>query len=226
MAYILHIETTSTVCSVAISHHHNLIDCIEVNNGFSHAENLHVFIESILQKNSISQKDLNAISISTGPGSYTGLRIGYSAAKGLSYALNIPLIEVDTLAAMAQYAFSLNTSSQYACPFIDARRMEVYTAIYKRDLSCVLHTQAVILDSNSIKTFYDYSDIIFLGDGMPKAKELLKDIPNSSFIETIMPSAKYMITIAYQKYLEKEFSDIAYSEPNYVKDFHFQTASK
>lgn len=226
MAYILHIETTSTVCSVALSHHHNLIDCIESNNGFSHAENLHVFIESILQKNSISQKDLNAISISTGPGSYTGLRIGYSAAKGIAYALNIPLIEVDTLAAMAQYAFSLNTISQYACPFIDARRMEVYTAIYKRDLSCVLNTQAIILDSNSTKAFNDYSDIIFLGDGVPKAKELLKDIPNSSFIETIMPSAKYMITITYQKYLEKEFSDIAYSEPNYVKDFHFQTASK
>lgn len=226
MVYLLHIETTSTVCSVALSHHHNLIECIEVDNGFSHAENLHVFIESLLQKNSVSKNNLNAISISTGPGSYTGLRIGYSTAKGLAYALNIPLIEIDTLAAMAQFAFSFNITAKYACPLIDARRMEVYTAIYTRDTSCVLNTQALIIDNNSIKLFYDYSDIIFLGDGMPKAKELLKNISNSTFIASIMPSAKYMIQIAYQKYLEKKYSDIAYSEPNYVKDFHFQSASK
>ena len=226
MTLILHIETTSTVCSVALSENNDLIDCIEANNGYTHAENLHIFIEKILQKNAKKINSLNAISISTGPGSYTGLRIGYSAAKGLAYALNIPLIEVSTLEAMSKQVIFVNSNCKFVCPLIDARRMEVYAAVYTRDLSCYLKPQAIIIDDTSVKKFMDYPDIVFFGDGMPKAKRLLSVIQKSNFIEDIMPSAKYLIELAYQKYLNNLYSDIAYSEPNYVKDFHFQTASK
>jgi tRNA threonylcarbamoyladenosine biosynthesis protein TsaB len=226
LAYILNIETTSTVCSVALSSNDILIDYEEINNGFSHAENLHLFIQNLLEKNSIDTKNINAIAISSGPGSYTGLRIGYSAAKGLAFALNIPLIDISTLEVMAEHAFEHFPKAEYACPLIDARRMEVYTAVYHNDLSCQVKPTALILSDETLKLLKHYSNIIFLGDGLAKSKDFLSSIENTFFIDDIMPSAKYMIKQSYKKYLNQNFADIAYSEPNYLKEFYFQTSEK
>ena len=226
MAYLLHIESSSTVCSVAISKDADLLALKEMNNGYTHAENLHVFIEHILKETNLSAKDLNAISISSGPGSYTGLRIGFSAAKGLAYALQIPLITIDTLKALSNIAMQKVKADALFCPMIDARRMEVYCAVYDNSFNDIKPAQALVLDEISVKTFDLKKDIYFLGDGMPKAKELLQNIPNAHFIEDITASAASMISLAFEKYQHKEFADVAYSEPNYLKEFFFTTAKK
>jgi tRNA threonylcarbamoyladenosine biosynthesis protein TsaB len=226
LAYLLHIESTSTVCSVAISKDAELLAIKEMNNGYTHAENLHVFIEHLLQETTLSTTDLNAISISSGPGSYTGLRIGFSAAKGLAYALQIPLITIDTLKALSYKAIQNFHTDALFCPMMDARRMEVYCAVYDNYLQEEVPVQALILDDESILKFILNKDIYFFGDGMPKAKALLQNIPNAHFIENITPSAAAMITLACEKYNAKDFSDVAYSEPNYLKEFFFTTAKK
>lgn len=226
MAYILHIESTSTVCSIAISKDAELLALKELNNGYTHAENLHVFIEQLLQESSLSTKDLNAVSISSGPGSYTGLRIGFSAAKGLAYALQIPLITIETLKALSNTVIQNTNVDALYCPMMDARRMEVYCAVYDNSLNEILPIQALVLDEISIKNFILNKDIYFFGDGMPKAKILLQDLPNVHFIEDITASATSMISLAFEKYQAKDFTDVAYSEPNYLKEFFFTTAKK
>ncbi len=226
MAYILHIESTSTVCSVAISKHADLVAIKELNNGYTHAENLHVFINDILKENNLNPSDLNAVSISAGPGSYTGLRIGFSAAKGLAYALQIPLISIDTLKALSVAAIKKANTDALFCPLMDARRMEVYCAVYNKQLENIIPLQALVLNEESIKVFDLNKPIYFFGDGMPKAKELLQTIPQALFIDNIIPSATNMIDLAFEKYQAKQFEDVAYSEPNYLKDFFFTTAKK
>ncbi len=226
MAYILHIESTSTVCSIAISKDAELIALKELNNGYTHAENLHVFIEQLLKETSLSSKDLNAISISSGPGSYTGLRIGFSAAKGLAYALQIPLITIDTLKALSNTAIQKIKADAFFCPMMDARRMEVYCAVYDNSLNEILPVQALVLDETSVKIVALNKNIYFFGDGMPKAKDLLQTLPNAYFIEDITASASSMISLAFEKYISKDFADVAYSEPNYLKEFFFTTAKK
>ncbi len=226
MAYILHIESTSTVCSVAISKHADLVAIKELNNGYTHAENLHVFINDILKENNLNPSDLNAVSISSGPGSYTGLRIGFSAAKGLAYALQIPLISIQTLKALSVAAIKKSNTEALFCPMMDARRMEVYCNVYDNQLNEIIPLQALVLNEESIKTFDLNKPIYFFGDGMPKAKELLQTIPNSYFIDDVTASASHMIDLAYEKYQAKQFEDVAYSEPNYLKEFFFTTAKK
>ncbi len=226
MAYLLHIESSSTVCSVALSNDRTLIDLKELNDGYTHAENLHVFIHDILQQNNINVKQLEAVSVSSGPGSYTGLRIGFSAAKGLAYALQIPLITIDTLQALTSLAIEqINTDALY-CPMLDARRMEVYCAGYNKDLTEEIKANALVLTNESIGIFKSSKPIYFFGDGMPKAKELLQSIPQSHFIENIVPGAKALINLAYQKFSTKDFANTAYSEPFYLKEFFFHTAQK
>lgn len=226
MAHLLHIESTSTVCSVAISKDKDLVAVKELNNGYTHAENLHVFINEILKENTLKPSDLNAVSISAGPGSYTGLRIGYSAAKGLAYALQIPLISIDTLKALSVSAIKKTNADALFCPMMDARRMEVYCGVYDNQLNEMIALQALVLNEESIKTFELNKPIYFFGDGMPKAKELLQAIPHSFFIDEITASASNMINLAYDKYQAKQFEDVAYSEPNYLKEFFFTTAKK
>lgn len=226
MAYLLHIESTSTVCSVAISKDADLVAIKELNNGYTHAENLHVFIDNLLKEISLKPSDLNAVSISSGPGSYTGLRIGFSAAKGLAYALQIPLISIETLKALSLAAIKKANKNALFCPMMDARRMEVYCAIYNNQLNEVLPIQALVLTQESIKSFDLNQPIYFFGDGMSKAKELLQTIPQSFFMDNIVASATNMIELAYSKYLAKDFADVAYSEPNYLKEFFFTTAKK
>ena len=226
MAYILHIESTSTVCSVAISKDKDLVAIKELNNGYTHAENLHVFINDILKENNLNPSDLNAVSISSGPGSYTGLRIGFSAAKGLAYALQIPLISIDTLKALSVAAIKKANTEALFCPMMDARRMEVYCSVYDNPLNEIIPLQALVLNEERIKTFDLNKPICFFGDGMPKAKELLQTIPHSFFIDDVTASASHMIDLAFEKYQAKQFEDVAYSEPNYLKEFFFTTAKK
>ena len=226
MAYLLHIESTSTVCSVALSENDQLISIKEINNGYTHAENLHVFIKDLFLEVNIEIKQLNAISVSTGPGSYTGLRIGYATAKGLAYALSIPLITVSTLKALTTIAIQYATLDALFCPLLDARRMEVYCAMYSNTLEEVIPVNALILNEESIITFKKGKPVCFFGDGMPKAKELLSVLPNIHFIEDITASAKALIPLAYQKYVKQDFEDIAYAEPMYLKEFYFATAKK
>lgn len=218
MALILNIETSSTVCSVSLSKNGEPISFKEINDGFTHAENLHVFIEEVLNTANISIKELNAVAISKGPGSYTGLRIGVSATKGLAFSLNIPLIALDTLQIMTNSALIKDDVAVY-CPMIDARRMEIYTAVYDKDLKQLKDTEALIVDENSIQSLSKFEKIYFFGDGMQKCKEVLSTLKNAAFIDAILPSAKNMCDLSYKKYSEKKFEDVAYFEPFYLKDF-------
>lgn len=218
MAFILNIETSTTVCSVSISENDTLLASKEIDNGYSHAENLHVFIKELLTEINLNPNDLNAVAVSKGPGSYTGLRIGISSAKGLCYALNIPLISINTLQILANCIENKNEKYFY-CPMLDARRMEVYTAVYDFNLNEDLPTEALIVDEQSIEKYKKYPSIYFFGDGMPKCKELLSALPNANFIEEVKPSAKNMVNLSYQKIINKQFEDVVYFEPFYLKDF-------
>lgn len=226
MSYILHIESTSTVCSVALSHNDQLLAIKELNNGYTHAENLHLFIQDVLLDAGIETKQLEAISVSTGPGSYTGLRIGYATAKGLAYALNIPLITVSTLKALTALAIQQTSTDALYCPMLDARRMEVYYGIYNQGLEEIAPVNALVLSEESIIAFKKDKPVYFFGDGMPKAKELLNTLPSVCYIENIVASAKALIPLAYQKFIQQDFDDIAYAEPMYLKEFYFATSKK
>jgi len=219
MAYILNIETATKNCSVAIALDGKTILCREIAEvGYSHAEKLHVFIESILSDVQITFKDLSAIAISQGPGSYTGLRIGVSAAKGLCFALEIPLIAIDTLAVLASRVIVLEG---LIIPMIDARRMEVYSAVFNFKLDRIREVQAEILDSNS---FSDLAEkVYFVGDSSEKAKNILSK-SNFIFLESIIyPSANEMSVLSFRKFSKQDFVDLAYFEPYYLKDFLITT---
>ncbi len=221
MAYILSIETATKACSVAISKNEKCISSVEhFGDGYTHAENLSVFIEQALEKANLNYKELNAVAISKGPGSYTGLRIGTSTAKGLCYALEIPLISISTLQAMAYgMATDSDTNKQLFCPMIDARRMEVYAAFYDHSNHQIRDIEADIIDENSYSTYLVNSTVVFFGDGAAKCKEALSNQDNASFIDDFHPSAKFIGTLAYQKFIQKDFEDTAYFEPYYLKDF-------
>ncbi|HXB38948.1 MAG TPA: tRNA (adenosine(37)-N6)-threonylcarbamoyltransferase complex dimerization subunit type 1 TsaB [Bacteroidia bacterium] len=218
--YILCIETSTTVCSVCIANEEKVISVREINSGYTHAENLNVFIEEILKEAGVSFKQLNAVAVSKGPGSYTGLRIGVSAAKGLCYALNISLISIDTLEAIACEVSAKTKEDMLYCPMLDARRMEVYCAGYDKSLKNILPVQALVLDENSINVFKLNKPLCFFGDGMPKAKELLQNkFSDAVFIENVIPSSKNMATLAFKKLTEKQFENTALFEPFYLKEF-------
>ena len=222
LGYILNIETATKNCSVALAKDGKTIFCKEIaQEGYSHAERLHVFIEEIIKEAGISLKDLSAIAVSQGPGSYTGLRIGVSAAKGLCYALDIPLIAVDTLKALAS---QVTISSGLIIPMIDARRMEVYSAIFSSTLEKKREVLAEIIDENS---FGDLRETLyFVGDCAEKCKSVLnKD--NYVFLEDIKyPSAKEMSALSYKKFKINDKVDVAYFEPYYLKDFMITAPKK
>ena len=222
MTYILNLETATKNCSVSISQNGKTILCKEMAEaGYSHAEKLHVFIEECLKESNITFKELSAIAVSQGPGSYTGLRIGVSAAKGLCFALDIPLIAIDTLQVLAS---KLTISEGIIIPMIDARRMEVYSAIFTSKFDKIREVQAEILTENSFKGISE--TIHFVGDCAEKAKTVLT---NANFIfheEIIYPSANEMGVLSYQKFQQNEFEDVAYFEPYYLKDFMVTVAKK
>lgn len=225
-AYILCIETSTTVCSVCVTAGDKILAYKEVNDGFSHAENLHVFIEEILQKANLSIKQISAVAVSRGPGSYTGLRIGVSTAKGLCYALQIPLISIDTLQSMSYAAVHIKNEDAVYCPMLDARRMEIYCAAYDKDLNVILPVNALVLDEKSVEVFSFDKAVYFFGDGMLKAKEFLSHLKNVAFIENMNPSAQNLAVLAYKKFNQNQFEELAYFEPFYLKEFFMQEKFK
>jgi len=219
LTHILCIETSTTVCSVCVTANEKIISFREINNGFTHAENLHVFIEEILKEAGLSFSQLSAVAVSKGPGSYTGLRIGVSSAKGFCYALNIPLISIDTLQSMAWGVAQKKQEDILYCPMLDARRMEVYCAVYDKDLNTVVPVNALVLDENSIEIFPKSKSILFFGDGMEKAKNLLQKNNFASFSLGIFPSSTNMAALAFAKFQQKQFKNVALFEPFYLKEF-------
>lgn len=222
MKYILNIETATKNCSVALAKDGKTIVYKEIaEEGYSHAERLHVFIEEIIEEAGIMFNDLSAIAVSQGPGSYTGLRIGVSAAKGLCYALEIPLIAVDTLQALAS---QVNISNGLIIPMIDARRMEVYSAIFAPNLERKREVLAEIITENSFENFQE--TLYFIGDCAEKCKSVLTK-ENYIFLDKIVyPSAKEMSAISFEKFKINDTVDVAYFEPYYLKDFMITTSKK
>lgn len=237
MSLILGIETATKICSVAISRDEKLLALKEIGGEYSHSENLNHFIELACAEAKITLNQLDAIAVSKGPGSYTGLRIGVSTAKGLCYGLDKPLIAVDTLKALTLAVFnSLPPIANGAdgegkggalfCPMIDARRMEVYTAIYNSKFELIEPISAKIIDENSFANFLENNKVVFFGDGAEKCKLLLNNHPNAVFIDNVEPSAKYVNQLASSKFKQGIFEDVAYFEPYYLKDFLATTPKK
>jgi tRNA threonylcarbamoyladenosine biosynthesis protein TsaB len=219
LSRILHIETATQNCSVSLSENGKLLAFKEQTGNYTHAENLTVFIQQTLEEANFNFNQLDAISVSKGPGSYTGLRIGVSTAKGICFALEIPLIAVDTLKSMTKGVLLNQIEADFFCPMIDARRMEVYAEIVDKKLNVVRSVNADIVDENTYSEFLRENSVCFFGNGMIKCKEILSTFNTSIFVEGIEPSAKYMVEMATEKFLKKEFEDVAYFEPHYLKDF-------
>lgn len=220
---ILQIETATTVCSVALAQDGNTLAYKEVEQRNIHAEALTVFIDELLNTTGKGYANLDAIAVSSGPGSYTGLRIGVSTAKGLCFALDKPLIAVETLKAMADGIISSNefdiSDSTLLCPMIDARRMEVFTAIFDHKGNKVKPTSAEIIDQHSFSDLLQSHEIIFFGDGAAKCREVLGNNPNARIIDNFVNSARFLTKQAVEKYQATDFEDVAYFEPYYLKDF-------
>lgn len=215
MSLILNIETATKNCSVSLAKEGKTIICKEIaTENFSHAEKLHVFIETILQEVNLSLKHLNAIAVSQGPGSYTGLRIGVSSVKGLCYALDLPMIAIDTLALLAR---RIKIDEGIIIPMIDARRMEVYTSFFDKNYLKIRETKAEIIDESSYNKVND--TIHLVGDGALKFKETLTDTKFVFYDEVVYPSANEMSELSFEKYKKSDFVDVAYFEPYYLKDF-------
>jgi len=214
---ILHIETSSKNCSVAISDGEKLLCvCEEVSENYKQSESLHTFVEWALEGAKISLKDLDAVSLGMGPGSYTGLRIGASSAKGFCYGLKIPLIAVNSMETMIEPF--LDQNFDFIIPLLDARRMEVYTAVFDGNSGKMLtETEAKILDDTSFQEFAD-KKVIFVGDGASKAQEILQ-LPDAEFNANVYPSAKHLVKKATEKFNNSEFENVAYFEPFYLKEF-------
>ena len=222
---ILCLETATPSCSVALVHNGEVLACEEDPKGQNHSEKITLFIDSVMKKAGISYDQLDAVAVSMGPGSYTGLRIGVSTAKGICYAVSKPLIAVETLEAMA-YGGKVVISSERSerrnlllIPAIDARRMEVYAAIFDENVNKIKDTEAVIIDESSFADLKKDHHIYLFGDGADKCAEIFADDDKITVIKDFYCSAKYMNTIAQQKFNNSEFVDVAYFEPFYLKDF-------
>ncbi|MCM1291672.1 MAG: tRNA (adenosine(37)-N6)-threonylcarbamoyltransferase complex dimerization subunit type 1 TsaB [Prevotella sp.] len=229
MPIILNIETSSKTCSVALSEDGQILYSLEDTQGLNHATKLAPFVEKCMEELARKERKLDAVAVSNGPGSYTGLRIGLSLAKGLCFGLDIPLITLNTLEIMAVKAMFHSfewQGDEIIIPMVDARRMEVYTAGYDFSLNEVLSPGPMILDENS------YSDIaltgkklILIGDGVVKAKDILK-LPDVKYIEKGMPVACDMVALSEKYFRERKFADVAYSTPTYLKEWQPTSAPK
>lgn len=220
MACILHIETATDVCSVALSEDGAVLFSKEDFDGPQHAVTLGVFVDEVLSMADSHAKPIDAVAVSCGPGSYTGLRIGASMAKGICYGRNIPLIALETLKIMCVPILLKEELPDDAllCPMIDARRMEVYSAIYDRALNPVKQVSADIIDACSYKTYLDEHPVYFFGNGSIKCQETIKH-DNARFLGNIQPLARWMFPLADREYLNEAFQDVAYFEPFYLKEF-------
>ena len=222
MAKILSIETSTDVCSVAFAEDGKVIEKRELFEPNSHSKHTTLLIQDIFKTEGVIPiKELDAVAVSAGPGSYTGLRIGTSVAKGICFALDIPLIAVDTLKLMSQAVLSSEvkvSAETLLCPMIDARRMEVYTALHDTNLNVVEETNAKIIDENSFDDILEKNEVMFFGNGAAKCKDVIKS-NNAVFIDNIFPLAASMSSLAEKAYNENDFVDVAYFEPFYLKSF-------
>lgn len=225
MSLILNLESSTEICSASLSRDGKVIDLIENDEGQNHARLLSVFVDELMNRNKIAFKELNAVAVSKGPGSYTGLRIGVSLSKGICYANQIPLIAVSPLQAMSSHVITTlkddlitNDENVLFCPMIDARRMEVYTALFNQSNQEIEPISAKVIDNSSFSTYLDNHKILFFGNGSAKCKDKINH-PNALFIDQIKTSAQFMCLLAQEAYENKQFEDVAYFEPFYLKDF-------
>jgi len=219
LAYILNIDTSSKNCSVALQDDDALVASYDIHIEKSASSLINLYCDRIVKDVGITLNDLNAIAVGIGPGSYTGLRIAVSTAKGFAVGLDIPLIAVDTLETLAYSQINFAEHQRaLICPMLDARRMEVYTCLFRHDLSIQKATEALILDENCYKEDLDQNKIIFLGDGSVKLQNIIKH-PNAIFVPNIIPSARFMIHKAWGNFSNSHFEDVAYLEPYYLKEF-------
>ena len=218
MALILSLETSTAVCSAALARDGRLLAERVSYEGKSHATLLTVFVEQLLAETGLEATSLDAVAVSQGPGSYTGLRIGVSTAKGICYATGAKLIAIDTLKSMAIAAQKTEPKTDLYCSMIDARRMEVYTAIYDSALNRVTDTQALIIDADSFADKLKDSTIAFYGDGAGKCQNVITSA-NARFIDGICPLAANMVPLAEEAFAAADFKDVAYFDPFYLKDF-------
>ncbi|MDL2231605.1 tRNA (adenosine(37)-N6)-threonylcarbamoyltransferase complex dimerization subunit type 1 TsaB [Porphyromonadaceae bacterium OttesenSCG-928-L07] len=218
MALILNIDTSTEICSVALANDGKIIGLKENSEGLNHSLLLGTYVDELLKENNIETRQLDAVSVSMGPGSYTGLRIGVSLAKGLCFGASKPLIAVNTLQALAWSVSDRLKEDAWYCPMIDARRMEVYTAFYDQNNHTQIETKAEIIDSESFKDILEKHKVYFFGNGSDKVQEVLT-ASNAHFLADIKTSATNMVALSEARYKAKQFEDVAYFEPFYLKDF-------
>ena len=220
---ILQIETATASCSVALANNGIVLKSKEANGRNLHAEMLTLFIDEIVASAGITYANIDAVAVSCGPGSYTGLRIGISTAKGLCFALDKPLIAIETLQSMAGGVLAMDEYKSQPqlllCPMIDARRMEVYTALFAMDGERMAATTASIIDENSFADILNERRVLFFGDGAEKCYNVLKDNPYALYLPDFQNSATHLTQKALTKFNNREFEDVAYFEPYYLKDF-------
>jgi len=216
MALIVSIETSTKVCSVALHNDENLLAVKELHLDKSHSEHLLIMIKELLSSCALQMSSIDAVAFSCGPGSYTGLRIGSSTAKGLCYALGVPLISVPTLQAMAKQIKGAS-SETLLCPMLDARRMEVYAALYNDENKCVEPEHPLLIDENTFEQILENNSIMIFGSGMEKCKSVISS--KAMFIEGVFPTAVTVGQIAFEKFCDNQFEDVAYFEPFYLKEF-------
>jgi tRNA threonylcarbamoyladenosine biosynthesis protein TsaB len=219
---ILYIETATDVCSVALSKGSEIIGLKEEAGGNNHAKHLLPFVDEVLKQAGVSMTEINGVAVSIGPGSYTGLRIGVSTAKGIAYTAGIPVMAVSTLESIAQGAKTLwaesSSEQPQIIPMIDARRMEVFTTRYDFDIRSLEEISSKIVDDNTFAELLSKEKVLFCGNGMPKCKEILSAFPNAKFMDAPI-SAKNMLPAALRKWQKQEFEDVAYFEPFYLKEY-------
>lgn len=224
MDAILSIETSTSVCSVALHENGNLLAVKEVFTPQSAAAQLAKMVEDVFDEAKTSKKELKAVAVSAGPGSYTGLRIGVATAKGICFGLNVPLISIDSLLVLALHP-SIPSGADFLCPMIDARRMEVYCSLLDTSFNVVEATQAKVIDSSSFSNYLAKRSILFFGNGATKCRDALSH-PNAYFSEIAYTSAASMGNPAFDKFQTHQFESLALFEPNYLKEFVAKTKSK
>lgn len=222
MPLILSLETATTVCSVAITNGREIVAERKLHEDKSHANQLTLIIEELIQSAGLKMSEVQAVAVSEGPGSYTGLRIGLSTAKGLCYALGVPLIGISTLEAMALEVSMNNPENHWLCPMIDARRMEVYTALYSPTLNLVKAPMPMILDESSFHETLREAGVLFFGNGSQKFSQVINST-NAIFLNDITPSAWAVGFLALERFDKNQFENLAYFEPSYLKEFQATT---
>jgi tRNA threonylcarbamoyladenosine biosynthesis protein TsaB len=221
MALILSIDTSMAKAGIALSKDGEALSILENSEQKEHAAWLHQAVQEIMQTTGHHMRELQAVAVTAGPGSYTGLRVGMAAAKGFCYALNIPLIAEDTLKVMAFAAREQTPETHLLCPMLDARRMEVFTSLYDHNMTQLLPSTAMVIDENSFSTWLSDREVSFFGEGADKCKPIIT--ASSAHFTQVNYHAGYLGFIAFLRYLQGEFTGLAYSEPAYTKEFYTHT---